>query len=63
MSRADLETLARRALEGLPGDAQEQALVRATGAPVVVWHNVATDTLARIYASARVIALILEVSP
>lgn len=63
MRRADLERLARGALEGLPADLQEAALRRATGAPVIVWSHATRRTLGRIYASARTVAMIAEVTP
>ena len=58
MKRIDLERMTRSALEAMPGDLQETALLRATGASVIVWHVATPDTLRRVYASSRALALV-----
>jgi len=63
MTRADIERVARRALEELPGELQEVALKRAVGRKVIAWSTLRVSELWRVYGSARVVSLIAEVMP
>lgn len=63
MTRAQLTGLARHALEDLPAELQEVALMRAVARKVIAWDACTPDELTRIYAAARAVALVAEVTP
>ncbi len=58
MIKSSLLRMARKALEELPGELQEAALLRAIGVPVLIWDRQSCAALLKIIGSCRAICLL-----